>query len=304
MTTRIILDCDPGVDDALAMLLAYASPEIVLEAVTTVVGNTDVGTATANALRVAALAGRTDVPVFRGCARPIRAPFERRWASVHGADGLGDAGLPAAASGPAPGHAVDEIIARVLAAPGEITLCPIGPLTNVALAIVKQPEIVPALKGIVLMGGAAFGPGNASPHAEFNFFVDPEAAAIVLSAGAPVVLVGLDVTRKAPITDEWLDRLAAASRVGPAMAAMLRTYGSADPCLHDPCAVAYLLRPDLFTSVEAHLSVVTDSEAVRGAVVATTRDHQLAGRVPNARVLTGCDAEGVRTLIAERLEAL
>lgn len=302
MAEKLILDCDPGVDDALAILLALASPEVDLVGITTVVGNEPLDVVTHNALRIATLAGRSDVPVVAGCPRPILAPFRQGWASVHGGDGLGDTGLAGPGFAATPGHAVDFIIERVMRAPGEVTLCPIGPMTNVALAMIKEPRVVTAVRRIVFMGGAAFGHGNATPLAEFNVHVDPEAAAVVAASGAPLVMFGLDVTRLAKITPAWIATMAGGSPVQAEMAKMLRAYGSADPCLHDPCTVAYLVAPELFSGVEAHLSVATEG-AARGATVAAVSPRHRMERAANATIMTGCDAAALLDLILVRLQA-
>jgi purine nucleosidase len=300
---RVIIDCDPGVDDALALMFAFGSPEIDVVGVTTVLGNAPLDTTTRNARRLVALSGRT-VPVAKGCGRPIMAPFVRTWPSVHGADGLGGVELPEPTAALDPRHAVDFIIETVLAAPGEITLCPIGPMTNVALAIIKEPRVALAVKQVVFMGGAAFGPGNATPLSEFNIYVDPEAAAIVVTSGAPLVMFGLDVTRQAKITEDWLGRIARLGPTGAALTAMLRAYGGSDPALHDPCALAFLVAPDLFTGVEAHLEVATAPGPARGATIASVRERHLAGKAANATVLTGCDAPRLLALMEERLATL
>lgn len=206
---RIILDCDPGQDDAVAILLALASPdEIELAAITTVAGNVGLPLTTRNALRMLALVGRQDIPVYAGCPRPILRPLETA-EYVHGKSGLDGADLPEPTVVVAAGHAVDVIVDEVMRQPaGTVTLCPIGPLTNVALAIVKQPEIATRLKEVVLMGGS-MELGNVTAAAEFNIYVDPHAARVVFESGAPIVMLGLDVTHKALVTDERLARIKA-----------------------------------------------------------------------------------------------
>lgn len=299
---RIILDCDPGVDDALALLLAFAAPEAVkVEAITTVIGNVMLPATTANALRIRDLAGRGDVPVFAGCPRPMMAPVSRE-KSVHGGDGLGDIGLPAPASAAEAEHAVDAIIRIVRENPGEITLCPIGPMTNIALALIKAPDIVPLIPKIVFMGGAAFRPGNSTPAAEFNFMIDPHAAQVMLTAGIPLTMFGLDVTARALITPGWMaDVEAQGGRVARAAIAMLRAYGAGDPCLHDPCVIAHLIDPTLFTGIEAWVEVETAAPLARGQSIAAVSERHRAGRAPNARVVTGLDAPRLFTLLRDRL---
>lgn len=302
---RIILDCDPGVDDAVALLLAFASPdEIELVGITTVAGNVPLIDTTRNALRVCALAGRSDVPVLAGCARPIL-PGDRNPGGVHGTDGLGDIGLPDARNAPQAQHAVDFIIDAVTRSPGEITLCPIGPMTNVALALIKAPAIAAKIKAIVFMGGAAFCPGNSTPEAEFNVWFDPHAAEIVLSSGVPMVMFGLDVTNHARMTAARLDALkTGAGRIGAAAIAMMRHYGSGDPCLHDPCVIASLIDPTLFEGVDARVSVECASPLSMGRTVAAVSDRHRKGLPATCRVITNVDDERLFRLLDERLRRL
>jgi purine nucleosidase len=299
---RIIIDCDPGVDDAVALLLAFASPEAVeVAAITTVVGNVALAQTTANALRIRDLAGRGEVPVHAGCARPIMAPVERK-GSVHGGDGLGDIGLPPPASAVAPGHAVDALIDRIRAEPGGITLCPIGPMTNIAMTLVKAPDIVPLIREIVFMGGAAFRPGNSTPAAEFNFMIDPHAAQIMLTAGVPLTMFGLDVTAQAMITRPWMDRVEAkAGPIARSAIAMMRAYGFGDPCLHDPCVIAHLIDPSLFAGVDAWVEVDCVSPLARGQSIAAVKDRHRAGRAPNCRVITALEDGRLFALLEDRL---
>jgi purine nucleosidase len=299
---RIIIDCDPGVDDAVAILLAFASPEAVeVAAITTVIGNVSLVQTTANALRVRDLAGRADIPVHAGCARPIMAPVERKL-SVHGGDGLGDIGLPPPAASVAADHAVDALIDRIRAEPGGITLCPIGPTTNIAMALIKAPDIAPLIREIVFMGGAAFRPGNSTPAAEFNFMIDPHAAQIMLTAGVPLTMFGLDVTGQATIAPAWMDRVDA--RAGPiarAAIAMMRSYGFGDPCLHDPCVIAHLIDPSLFEGVDAWVEVECAAPLARGQSIAAVKERHRGGRAPNCRVITTLDNDRLFALLEERL---
>ncbi|WP_378941090.1 nucleoside hydrolase [Mesorhizobium sp. ANAO-SY3R2] len=302
---RVILDCDPGVDDAIAILLALASPEIELIGITCVAGNKDLSLTAPNALRVCAIADRSDVPVHAGCPRPMMGPYHRKWPSVHGADGLCDLDLPGASGALADEHGVDFIIRQVRSSPGEISLCVIGPMTNVGLAIVKAPDIVPHIRSIVFMGGAAFCPGNSSPRAEFNFIVDPEAAEIVMSAGIPLVMLGLDVTNKVQIQEQHIAALERAGNIASTTtAAMLRAYGSNDPCLHDPCAVLYYFAPELFSGVEAHVQVLNHPLETRGSVVAAVSKRHLDGRKANCLVVTDCKAEELFRHLTDRLSWL
>lgn len=302
---RIILDCDPGVDDAVAILLALAAPEAVrIEAITTVIGNVMLDRTTANALRIRDLAGRADIPVYAGCPRPIMAPIERRQ-SVHGGDGLGDIGLPAPMGEAEAEHAVDAIIRIVRDNPGQITLCPIGPMTNIALALIKAPDIAPLIPEIVFMGGSAFRPGNSTPAAEFNFMIDPHAAQIMLTAGIPLTMFGLDVTAQALITPYWMDKVEAASgTIGRAAVAMLRAYGYGDPCLHDPCVIAHLIDLTLFEGVDAWVEVETSSALTRGQSVAAVQPRHRPEREPNCRVITSLDSARLFDLLGDRLISL
>ena len=297
--SRIIVDCDPGVDDAIALLTAFASPdEIEIVGITTVVGNVSLGLTTRNALRVGAMAGRPDIPVHAGCGRPIMLR-ETKSAVSHGTDGLGDLGLPDATHQVQSQHAVDFIIDTVMRHPGEITLCPIGPMTNIALALIKQPEIAGKIKAIAFMGGAAFCPGNTPTDAEYNIWVDPHAAQIVLSSGIPTTMFGLDVTRQAKLTKARFDMLDRDS--GPVMKtaiAMMRQYGGGDASLHDPCVTAFLIDPTLFKGVEATLEVDCDPAGAYGRTLATPVANA------NCHVVTEVDAERLFHLINVRLRRL
>ena len=276
----VIIDCDPGQDDAVALLLAVASPEIDLLAVTAVAGNVPLAHTSANARRVLELAGAHEVPVYAGCDRPlVREPVTAEY--VHGETGLDGAGLPPPASELAGGHAVDRLIALVRDR-DEVTLCPIGPLTNIATALRRAPDIAPRVRRIVLMGGA-MGQGNVTPSAEFNIYADPHAADIVFRSGIPIVMHGLDVTHQAPVTRERLDAIASLdSDVSRAVVGMLEFYGSrplargAGMPLHDPCAVAYLVAPELFGAAIAtwwsrpRAATPSDGRSSTGAVGATS----------------------------------
>jgi purine nucleosidase len=306
----IILDCDPGQDDAVALLLALASPEeIELLAVTTVAGNVPLALTQRNARQILELAGRRDVPVHAGCDRPMVRPLETA-EYVHGETGLNGVELPEPALPLARGHAVDAIIERVMARPeGSVTLCPIGPLTNVALAMLKEPRLAPRLRGIVLMGGA-MGLGNVTPAAEFNVYVDPHAASVVFGAGVPLVMLGLDVTHQALVTRERLDRFAAmGTAVGRACFGMLDFFNRFDMAryraegapLHDPCVIAYLLRPDLFRGRDCLVEIETE-----GRSAGRTNVHWWPRQpvTPNATVIGDVDAAGFFDLLFERLGRL
>ena len=309
---RIIIDCDPGTDDAVALLLAMAAPdELDIRGIACVAGNVQLDMTAANARRVVELAGRTDIPVHAGCARPIMRPLVTA-AHIHGSDGLAGAGLPPPANELAEGHAIDFIISECLAADSDgVTLCPLGPLTNIALAMIKAPEILPNIAEIVLMGGAVLGPGNVTPSAEFNVFVDPHAAHVVFECGRPIVMHGLDVTHKAIANPA---RVAAireiGSPVGDAAAGILalydrgqeERYGEPGGPLHDPCVIAWLLQPDLFAGRHARVHVETASERSMGR---TTADWWgVEKQEPNALVITDINADGFFALITERLGRL
>ena len=301
---KIIVDCDPGVDDAIALLLAFASEEVELLGITTVAGNVPLAHTTRNALRVCAIANRAHVPVHAGCERPIL-PAGRNPGGVHGADGLGDIGLPDASFLPRGLHAVDFIIDAVKRSPGEVTLCPIGPMTNIAIALLKEPSIASLIKGIVFMGGAAFGPGNSTPEAEFNVWFDPHAAQVVATSGVPLVMFGLDVTRQALMTADRLRSLAShPGKVSQAAAAMMRRYGSGDPCLHDPCVIAFLIDPSLFDGTDARLSVDCSSTLTIGRTVAAVSESHRRGEPATCRVMTRVDDERLFRLLDERIPRL
>jgi inosine-uridine nucleoside N-ribohydrolase len=302
---RIILDCDPGIDDAVALLLALASPaELELAAVACVAGNVPLAQTEFNARRVLTLAAHPEVPVYPGCVRPLMAAAGTA-APVHGADGLGNVALEPPAFAVRQQHAVDFLVECILAAPpGSLTLCATGPLSNVAMAIVKAPEIVGRLAEVVIMGGACFGPGNATPTAEFNFHYDPHAAEIVLSAGLEVTLFPLDVTLQARIDEARLAAVARGGRVAAKAAEMMAVYGGGDAALHDALVIAYLIAPGLFSGLRAHVEVVTAAGPTFGQSVARVRDKHLAGRKTNALVMTGIDDDGFFALLAERLGRL
>jgi purine nucleosidase len=306
----VILDCDPGQDDAVAILLALASPgEIEVLAVTAVAGNVPLDLTERNARQLVELAGRPDVPVHAGCARPLARPLETA-EYVHGETGLNGVTLPEPSRPLAPAHAVDAIVDLVMGRPeGAVTLCPIGPLTNVAMAMLKEPRLAPRLREIVLMGGA-MGLGNVTPAAEFNIYVDPHAAAVVFGAGVPLTMLGLDVTHQALVTPERLARFAAiGTEVGRACHGMLDFFNRFDrdryeapgAPLHDPCVVAYLLRPDLFTGKACRVEIETEGRSAgRTNVHWWPREPQ----EPNATVIGGIDADGFFALLFERLARL
>lgn len=314
---KILLDADPGHDDAVALLLAHANPRVDLLAVTTIGGNQTLEKVTRNALGVLTLLGATDIPVAAGCTRPLVRPV-RVAADIHGESGLDGVDLPAPGITLDPRHAVDLIIDTVMAhAPGEVTLVPTGPLTNIALAARKEPAIVERVREVVLMGGGVH-EGNATAVAEFNILCDPEAAAIVFDAGWEVVMVGLDVTHQALATPEVAARVdeldSPVSRfVGQLIAAFGRAYrdvqGFDAPPVHDPCAVAYVIDPTVVETVSVPVSVELSGALTRGRTVADLRAFgaALASGVPGGGAAgvaaSSADADpACNTSVATRLD--
>ncbi|WP_170599589.1 nucleoside hydrolase [Ruegeria arenilitoris] len=313
MTARkIIIDTDPGQDDAVAILLALASPdEIEVLGITAVAGNVPLELTAKNARIVCELAGRTDIPVFAGCDRPLKRPLITA-EHVHGKTGLDGPILPDPQMPLAEGHGVDFIIDTLRAQdPGTVTLCPLGPLTNIATAFQKAPDIVERVQEIVLMGGAYFEVGNITPAAEFNIHVDPEAADIVFKSGVPIVVMPLDVTHKALVTKPRNDAFRAlGTKVGIAVAEMTdfferfdkEKYGSEGAPLHDPCVTAYLIRPELFSGRHVNVEIETQSDLTLGMTVADW--WGVTDRKPNALFIGDVDADGFFALLTERLARL
>lgn len=300
---QFIVDCDPGIDDALAILLALGHPHALdLKAVTTVAGNVGLEFATRNAARILNLAERSDLPLHAGCPRPL-ALNRAVPAPVHGESGLDGADLP-----PGPDHrdehAVQTLIRLLDAVPaGDLTLCAIGPLTNVAAVAVLRPDALAKVKEVVVMGGAVAG-GNVTPVAEFNINVDPHAASVVFDAGIPVVMVGLDVTETVRATP---DRIARIQRIGTkaaiAAADLLAFYGRNHPdggAMHDPVALAWLLAPELFAGRQAAVHVVTEGVCLGQTVV----DFDSRLRTANALVIDRVDADGFFELLSQALARL
>lgn len=310
MPHRIIIDCDPGQDDAVALLLAFASPdELEVAGITTVGGNVPLELTQRNARMICDLAGRQDIPVYAGCAQPL----ERRLMTaeqVHGQTGIDGLDVFEPQTPLQPGHAVDFIVAMLLAAePESITLVPTGPLTNIAAAVNKEPAILEAVAQIVLMGGAMREGGNCTPSAEFNIRVDPEAADIVFRCGRPITAMGLDVTHQVLSTPGRVARIRGLDNpVAAATAGMLSffdrhdsaKYGSAGAPLHDPCTVAWLIRPELFEGKLCNIAVETQSELTLGH---TAVDFwHVTGRPANACWMHAVDADGFYELLLERLD--
>jgi inosine-uridine nucleoside N-ribohydrolase len=304
----ILVDCDPGHDDAIALLLALASPELDLLGVTTVAGNQTLEKTTANALRVLEFAGRADVPVAAGADRPLaRELFVAAY--VHGESGLDGPELPEPAGAPVDQHAVDFLAERIAGAGRPVTLVPVGPLTNVALLLARHPDAAENLERIVLMGGAV-AEGNVTPAAEFNVYVDPEAAWRVFRSGVAVTMIGLDVTHKALLSVAHAERIRASGRVGRLVAELYdffleyhrRTYGTEGAPIHDAVAVAQVLRPGIVETLHRHVDVDCESQLCRGRTVVDLWGR--TGNEPNAEVGVDIDADGFLELLCERIGSL
>ena len=305
MTIPVLVDCDPGHDDAIALLLALASPEIELLGVTTVAGNQTLEKTTANALRVLEFVGRGDVPVAAGADRPLlRDPFVAAY--VHGETGLDGPALPPPQGAPVARHAVDFLAERLLAAPDPVTLLPVGPLTNVALLLATHPEVAARLERIVLMGGA-IAEGNVTPAAEFNIWADPEAAARVFASGVDVTMIGLDVTHRALMRREHAERLRAAGKTGRMVAELFdffsqyhrQVYGFDGSPIHDAVAVAHAARPGLVETLDCHVAIDCESRLCRGRTVVDL--WRRTGNDPNVHVAVGIDADAFLDLLVGRI---
>jgi purine nucleosidase len=308
MSRKVILDCDPGHDDAMAILLAHGNPEIELLAITTVAGNQTVDKTSLNARRVCTVAGIRGVPVAAGCDRPLTRELKTA-AYIHGESGL---------DGPAFGeptvpldqrHAVDLLIELLMSSRGDITLVPTAPLTNIAMAVRKEPRIVKKVQEIVLMGGA-YTRGNTTPAAEFNIAVDPEAAAIVFTAGWPLTMVGLDLTHQALATPPILQRIAAlgtpVARIAVELMEFFReTYrrnaGFDSPPVHDPCAVARVIDPKVMQCADAFVAIETRGEFSSGMTVT-----DFSGRLgqKNVQVATRLDVDKFWNLMVDAIERI
>lgn len=308
MPTPIIIDCDPGHDDAIALMLALASDAVEVRAVTTVGGNQSLVKTTRNARQVLTVADRPDIAVAAGCDRPLIR--DRRTAGeVHGETGLDGPDLPAPAAPPADRHAVDALVAEVERAEESVTLVPTGPLTNVAVALRLRPSLADNLEGIVLMGGSC-GAGNVTPAAEFNVRVDPEAAAIVLNAPVPVTMVGLDVTQagRLPI-DRFEELRAMGNRVGPIVADLLdfyadfhrREYGWDAVPIHDALAVAHVIDDGILHTEEMHVAVETAGTHTTGETVCDRRG--VTGEDANASVALDLDVEAFHDMLFEAIRS-
>lgn len=307
----LIIDTDPGQDDAVAILLALASPEINLLGITTVAGNVPLALTQENARKICDLAGRTDMQVFAGLDRPLVRPLVTA-EHVHGRTGLDGPVLPDPETPLQEQHAVDYIIDTLRREPaGSVTLAPIGPLSNIAMAMQRAPDIIPRIRQIILMGGAYFEVGNITPAAEFNIYVDPHAAQVVFASGVPVIMMPLDVTHKALTrTDRVAALRAIGNRTGVAVAEMLEfferfdeaKYGSDGGPLHDPCTVAWMIAPDIFNGRPCNVEIETASPLTMGMTVVDW--WQVSSRPHNALVIGDLKADRFFALITERLATL
>ena len=295
MTPRkIIIDTDPGQDDAFAILFALGSPdELEVVGVTAVGGNVPLALTAVNALKVVELAGRPDIPVFAGCPAPMVRPLMTA-EYVHGETGLDGADLPEPATRLQDEHAVNYMVRAIMEAPeGDITVCTLGPMTNLAMAMTMEPRIIPRIREVVLMGGGFFEGGNATPAAEFNIFVDPHAAHKVFASGAPVTMAGIDCTYTAQMTPEWLGRLRATGSRAAIEAANLadfyRQYGAhkfpteARP-IHDACVTGYLLAPEIFEQKQCYVTVdIASPVTIRAIGTGAARTRRVT---PSSRVVS------------------
>jgi len=307
--TRIIIDTDPGIDDALAFLLALASPEIKLEALTTTQGNVTVEKATRNALSVLELAHASHIPVAQGSMLPLVQPL-RASDAVHGASGIGNSKLPIPRTKPISQHAVDYLIERVLAEPNEISIFPIGPLTNIAMAIRKEPGFAKAVKELIIMGGAIQEGGNVTPLAEFNIIVDPHAAHIVFHAGIPITLIPLDATNKCLLKQQHLDRLLKTkSPISRFIKEAVEVYlkfsnerGIEGSALHDPLTLATIIAPELLTLREYYVDVDISGGVSMGKTFADFYD--IMKKPANMKVALDVRGEDFIELFLQRMETL
>jgi inosine-uridine nucleoside N-ribohydrolase len=305
VSTRIVIDCDPGHDDAMAILLALASPELDLVGVTTVAGNQTLDKTTRNALVTLEVGGRSDIPVAAGADAPLRRQL-RTAAHVHGETGLDGPELPEPSAKPVAEHAADFL--AELIEPGTV-LVPMAPLTNIALLLERDPHVPERIDRIVWMGGA-IAEGNITPAAEFNAFVDPEAAAIVFASGIPITMIGLDVTHKALFTRAHAEQLREAGRAGRFVAELSdffqrfheRSYGFEGSPIHDAMAVAHVIDPTLVTTRHVNVAVETRSELCDGRTVVDVRG--VTGRPENADVGVDVDAERFLELLVSRIASL
>ena len=311
MSLPIIIDTDPGQDDAVAILLALASSEFEVLGITAVAGNVPLALTEVNARKICELAGRVDIKVYSGAIRPMLRPLVTA-EHVHGRTGLDGPVLPEPTMPLQQQHAVDFIVETLMERPaGTVTLCTLGPLTNIGLALVREPRIASRIKRIVAMGGGFFEGGNTTPAAEFNIYVDPQAARLVFDAGIPITLIPLDCTHQALTTRARVEKFRKmTNKSGPAVAELLdfferfdeQKYGTDGGPLHDPCVIAWLLKPELFTSRDVNVSIECESELTMGMTVIDW--WRVTERKANATVCRSIDADGFFTLLAERIAKL
>jgi purine nucleosidase len=307
----IIIDTDPGQDDAVAILLALASPELEVLGITAVAGNVPLALTEKNARKICELAGKPDMKVYAGAIRPLVRNLVTA-EEVHGKTGLDGPVLPEPKMPLQSQHGVDYIIEAFMAHPaGAITLCALGPLTNVAMALAQEPRIAARIRQIVAMGGGFFEGGNVTPAAEFNIYVDPQAARLVFESGIPITLLPLDCTHRALTSAKRVEAFRAMpNRSGPATAAMLdfferfdeNKYGTDGGPLHDPCVIAWLLQPELFEGKLVNVAVECESELTMGMTVIDW--WKVTMRPPNATVIRKMDADGFFSLLTERIARL
>lgn len=306
---KIIIDTDPGQDDAAAIMLAFGSPEeLEVLGITAVAGNVALAQTSRNVRVICELCGRTDVNIYAGADRPIARQLVTA-EHVHGKTGLDGPELDEPVMPLAEGHAVDFIVETLRReAAGTVTLCTLGPLTNIAMALQRAPDIAQRIKELVMMGGGFFEGGNITPAAEFNIFVDPEAADLVFKSGIPIVMMPLDLTHQLLTLKVRVERIREiGTRAAIAMAEMLEfferfdveKYGSDGGPLHDPSVIAYLLKPELFAGRDCNVEIETKSELTMGMTVIDW--WHVTDRKPNAKVMRFADAEGFFTLLTERL---
>jgi purine nucleosidase len=311
MSHTIIIDTDPGQDDAVAILLALASPEINIVGITAVAGNVPLALTEVNARKICELAGRPDIKVYSGAIRPMLRPLVTA-EHVHGRTGLDGPDLPTPKMPLQTQYAVDFIVETLMTQPaGTITLCCLGPLTNIGLALVREPRIAARVKRVIAMGGGFFEGGNVTPTAEFNIYVDPQAARLVFDSGIPITLIPLDCTHQALTTRARVEKFRAMkNKTGPATAQLLdfferfdeQKYGTDGGPLHDPCVIAWLLHPELFTSRDVNVSVECESELTMGMTVIDW--WRVTDRKANTTVCRGVNADRFFDLLTKRLATL
>ncbi len=307
----IIIDTDPGQDDAVAILLALASPEFEILGITAVAGNVPLALTEINARKICELAGRPDIKVFAGASRPLLRPLVTA-EHVHGRTGLDGPVLPDPTMPLQKQHAVEFIIETLMTREaGTVGLCVLGPMTNIALALIREPRIASRIKRIVAMGGGFFEGGNMTPAAEFNIYVDPHAARVVFDADIPITLIPLDCTHQALTSAARVEKFRMMkNKSGPATAALLdfferfdeQKYGTDGGPLHDPCVMAWLIKPELFQSRDVNVSIECESELTMGMTVVDW--WRVTGKKPNATVCRSVNAQGFFELLAERIAKL